>query len=96
MADFGSDDSQPLVVDLQEHQGTMVVASSSSGANAMIQRRAFARGPPPGVLAPILRHQDRRYEADRNLPALQRIHPGNGRRLLKPAATPQAEAPAGA
>nr|XP_037273033.1 uncharacterized protein LOC119164938 [Rhipicephalus microplus] len=48
MADFCSDDSQPLVVDLQEHRSTMVTCSPpSSASNALIQRRAFARGPPP-------------------------------------------------
>lgn len=48
MAEFGSDDSQPLVVDLQEHRDKMVSgSSSSSAANALVQRRVFARGPPP-------------------------------------------------
>ncbi|XP_075729478.1 uncharacterized protein LOC119164938 [Rhipicephalus microplus] len=48
MADFCSDDSQPLVVDLQEHRSTMVACSPpTSASNALIQRRAFARGPPP-------------------------------------------------
>ncbi|KAH6923306.1 hypothetical protein HPB50_027119 [Hyalomma asiaticum] len=46
MADFVSDDSQPLVVDLEMHQGGAVPVPPSS-LNSTIQGRAFARGPAP-------------------------------------------------
>ncbi|XP_050031154.2 zinc finger BED domain-containing protein 4-like [Dermacentor andersoni] len=44
MADFGSDESKPLVVDLQERQGAAITGSSVA---AIIHRRTFTRGPPP-------------------------------------------------
>ncbi|XP_075525320.1 uncharacterized protein LOC142557402 isoform X2 [Dermacentor variabilis] len=44
MADFGSDESKPLVVDLQERQSAAVTGSSVA---AIIHRRTFTRGPPP-------------------------------------------------